>query len=171
MWIQAISRIGGVWLTIRLLPYLVPKSLTDCMIAHEQMTKGKILRRLENKVWRKDIIGQLSRGESALSFAELQVNAATLIVAGSETTATAMAVLTYFLMLNPDKCQKVVQEIRSAFDTEDQISFATVSRLSYLGVCIDEALRIHPPVAFGVPRRVPGKGIMLNGKWVPGNVC
>lgn len=135
------------------------------------MTAEKLNRRLENKESRKDFMEQLSTGEPTLSFNELLANASTLIVAGSETTATAMSGLTYFLLLNPDKLQKVVHEIRAAFASEDEISMATINRLSYLGICIDEALRLYPPVGFGVPRRVPGKGIMLNGKWVPGNVC
>ena len=135
------------------------------------MTAEKLNRRLENKAGRKDFMEQLSTGEPVLTFNELLANAGTLIVAGSETTATAMAGLTYFLLLNPDKLQKVVQETRSAFASEDEISMATIKRLSYLGLCIDEALRLYPPVGFGVPRRVPGKGIMLNEKWVPGNVC
>jgi cytochrome P450 len=153
------------------MPYLVPKSLTERKKGHIKLTTEKLNRRLENKEGRKDFMEQLSKGEPGLSFNELLANAGTLIVAGSETTATAMAGLTYFLLLNPEKLQKVVQEIRSAFASEDEISMATINCLSYLGVCIDEALRLYPPVGFGVPRRVPGHGMMLNGKWVPGNVC
>lgn len=171
MSMQATSRIGTPWLTKLLMPYLVPKALTDRKMAHVKMTNEKLERRLESKTKRKDFMEQLSTGEPALSFAELRANAATLIVAGSETTATAMAGLTYLLLLNPDKLQKVVEEIRAAFASEYEISMATLHRLSYLGACIDEALRLYPPVGFGVPRRVPGKGLMLNGKWVPGNVC
>ena len=170
MSIQATSRLGSLWLIKLLTPYLVPASLTRNKAAHVQMTNEKLARRLEKNAGRDDFIEQLNTGEPALSFAELRANAATLIVAGSETTATALAGLTYLLLLNPDKLQRVVQEIRSEFASESDITMASVKSLSYLGVCIDETLRLYPPVGFGVPRRVPGKGVTLHGRWVPGNV-
>ncbi len=40
--------------------------------------------------------------------------------------------------------------------------------LEYLNACIEEALRVHPPVPLGLLRTVPDSGDFIDGYWVPG---
>ena len=40
--------------------------------------------------------------------------------------------------------------------------------LPYLNACIEETLRIHPPVPAGPPRSVPPGGDTVDGQWIPG---
>ena len=154
------------------MPYLVPKSLTNHKMAHIQLTNEKLTHQLVNNMSWKDFIKQLTTDKHTLSFDELHTNAPTLIVAGSKTTATAMARLTYFLLLQPEKLQKVMQEVQSVFEVENgiEISMTTINHLPYLGVCIDKTLQLYPPISFGVPQCMPGNGYMLNGKWVSSNI-
>ena len=50
--------------------------------------------------------------EKELTFAEIVPNAMSLVLAGSETTATLLSGLTYLLCTNPQVMEKTVKEIR-----------------------------------------------------------
>jgi cytochrome P450 len=65
----------------------------------------------------------------------------------------------------------LVQEIRehrtpsSAFTVEK-----FQSEMPYLNACINEGLRMYPPVPTGLPRTVPEGGAAICGSWVPQGV-
>lgn len=61
----------------------------------------------------------------------LMINAMVLIVAGSDTSATLLSGLVYLLLKNPVCLQKITHEVRSAFESEDEINFASVQGLPY----------------------------------------
>jgi cytochrome P450 len=66
--------------------------------------------------------------------------------------------------------KKLTAEIRGTFQSEDEIDFESVSRLPYLLACLDEALRMYPPVPTGLPRVVPKGGATIAGNYVPETV-
>lgn len=99
---------------------------------------------------------------------EIIVNSALFIVAGSETTANALSGLFARLLRNPEKYQKLCEEIRSSFASESDIDCESLSKLTYMNACIEEGLRIHPPVPIGLLRTVPKDGDTIDGVWVPG---
>lgn len=101
---------------------------------------------------------------------QVMQNSSNLIIAGSETTATGLAGITYLLLKNPDALQKVVQEVRSSFSSEDEITLLSVNNLPFMFACINEALRLYPPVALGLPRIVPREGAVIAGQFVPQGV-
>lgn len=101
---------------------------------------------------------------------QVMQNSSNLIIAGSETTATGLAGITYLLLKNPDALQKVVQEVRSSFPSEDEITLLSVNNLPFMFACINEALRLYPPVALGLPRIVPTGGAVVAGQFVPQGV-
>jgi len=103
--------------------------------------------------------------------AEICATFATLLLAGSETTATLLAAVTYYLLKTPDAMAKLTTEIRTSFKSEDEITQVSVNKLQYQLAVLDEAMRIHPPAPFGFPRVVPDRGRMVDGHWVPGGVC
>ncbi|KAF4472377.1 Isotrichodermin C-15 hydroxylase [Fusarium albosuccineum] len=90
-----------------------------------------------------------------------------LIVAGSETTATLLSGTTYFLLINRAKYDKLVDEIRSELNSEDEITIARVNQLSYTVAVLNEGLRMYPPVPIGLPRKVPMNGEVVQGYWLP----
>jgi len=109
--------------------------------------------------------------EGELSQQALYENGITLVVAGSETTATLLTGLTYFLCRNPDKLKKVQDEVRSAFSSDDEITPKTVNDLTYILAVLSEGLRIFPPTAFGIPRLIANKaGQEVAGSYVPHKV-
>lgn len=85
-------------------------------------------------------------------------------VAGSETTATFLSGTSFCLCRNPASYKKLVDEIRGAFKSYDEITGMATERLTYLKAVIDEGLRVYPPVPMGMPRVSPGETI--DGKYV-----
>src|SRR5579859_2957501 len=93
-----------------------------------------------------------------------------LIIAGSETTATLLSGVTYYLLKNPGAYDKVKEEVRGAFNEPEEINLTSTSKLSYLHACLEEALRLYPPVPLALPRRTGPEGAIIDGVFVPGNV-
>jgi cytochrome P450 len=65
---------------------------------------------------------------------------------------------------------KLVAEVRGRFATEDEIRFEILKDLPYMSACINEAMRIFPPVPAGLLRTVPKNGDTIDGYFVPGGV-
>jgi cytochrome P450 len=56
---------------------------------------------------------------------------AILLVAGSETTATALAATTFYLCNYPKVYSNLTHEIRTSFASEDEITMVSVNKLKY----------------------------------------
>jgi cytochrome P450 len=93
-----------------------------------------------------------------------------LIIGGSETTASLLSGVTYLLLRNPESYEKLKDEIRSTFRTQEDINMASVNRLTYMLACLDEALRMYPPIANGLPRVTPKGGATVMGQYIPEGV-
>lgn len=100
----------------------------------------------------------------------LIANAEILIIGGSETTASLLSGVTYFLLENPEAHQKLRDEVRSTFRSQDEINLISVNKLSYMLACLDEGLRMYPPIANGLPRMCPRGGCTVLGHYLPANV-
>ncbi|MCJ1462456.1 hypothetical protein MMC07_001058 [Pseudocyphellaria aurata] len=99
---------------------------------------------------------------------ELFTEAHLLITAGSDTSTTTLAGTIFYLTRNPRVYARLVQEIHTTFQTVDEIrSGAKLLGCSYLRACLDEAMRMSPPVAGELPREVLPGGIEVDGKFVP----
>jgi len=79
--------------------------------------------------------------QQSLTMEQIQANASLLILAGSETTATLLSGVTYFLLKQPDLFDKLSKEVRSSFRNSEEITLLSVSKLPYMLACISEALR------------------------------
>ncbi|RFU30817.1 hypothetical protein B7463_g5524, partial [Scytalidium lignicola] len=155
-------------------PFFIPKKLTDKQKAHNDMTIEKVKHRLSIKQERPDFFDYiLKRKEKGFTFSEFLANSSILIIAGSETTATILSGVTYLLLKNPEKLAKVVNEVRSSFKYNEEITIHATTNLKYMIACLEEGFRIYPPVPIGLPRIVPDQGDHIAGKWVPGGttVC
>jgi cytochrome P450 len=60
--------------------------------------------------------------------------------------------------------------VRSTFSSEKEINFVSVNQLSYMLACLNEALRMYPPVANGLPRVVSKGGAQILGQYIPERV-
>ncbi|KAL2286891.1 hypothetical protein FJTKL_06412 [Diaporthe vaccinii] len=104
---------------------------------------------------------------STISFEELTSNAFILIVAGSETTATLLSAATYFLATDPASLAKLNDEVRSTFQSEDQIDMLSVQNLKYLPAVLDESMRLYSPVLSSSPRMIGEGGDEIIGEFIP----
>ncbi|KAG0317849.1 hypothetical protein BGZ99_006076 [Dissophora globulifera] len=99
----------------------------------------------------------------------VETEASVFLIAGSETSSTAMTFTMMFLVKNPDKLAKLRDELdlatasnpRGALPTYDQ-----VRNLPYLTGCINESLRLRPVAATGLPREVT-EDVTMNGYFFP----
>jgi cytochrome P450 len=101
---------------------------------------------------------------------ELGSNAGALIIAGSETTATLLSGASFLLTTNPEAMQKLVHEVRSTFKSEEEVTLLSVQNLPYMLACLNESLRMYPPVAIGLPRKAAAGGVNVSGNHVPEGV-
>jgi len=66
------------------------------------------------------------------------------LVASLETTATCFAFTLYLLCKNPQKMQKMLQEIEK-FKDENSLTLEIIDKCVYLEAVIKESLRLYPP--------------------------
>lgn len=81
---------------------------------------------------------------------ELHDELMTLLVAGHETTATALAWALYWLHRQPEVRQKLLAEFAEVTDSTD---YTTIAKLPYLNAVCNETLRIYPVAMLALPRR------------------
>jgi cytochrome P450 len=160
----------------RILVALLPASMMERRVKHDEMTLKKVRRRLDSKAERQDFISQMldSVDSGSMSIQELEKQASILILAGSETTSVALTFATYYLLHNNSCLVKLTDEIRQSFQKESEIDLLSVNRLQFLQAVIQEAMRLRPPIANGFPRETPAGGATVDGQFVPGqvrNVC
>jgi cytochrome P450 len=151
----------------------IPDRIRENRKNHLKFSTEKVMRRLANKdTDHKDFIWYIlkQREKFNLNQDEIIVNSALFIVAGSETTANALSGILARLIYNPDKYKKLVDEIRSTFEKDEEIRFEKLEKMVYLNAVLEEGLRIHPPVPTGLLRTVPKEGDTIDGIWVPGGV-
>ncbi|KAE8153054.1 cytochrome P450 [Aspergillus avenaceus] len=129
-----------------------------------------VQRRIHSPHPRHDFMESMLRhrgDKDGLSDAELESNATVLIFAGSETTATLLSGVTYWLLRNPTSLETATREVRTTMKNESDITFQNIStQLPYLLACLDEALRMYPPVPTGLQRAVPSP-MTVSGVHIP----
>jgi cytochrome P450 len=106
----------------------------------------------EDKHARHDLYSHLVDALDALendriTIAELWVEAIFFLPAAGDTSATTLATLFFYLSRNPDCLQKLALEIGSKFATSSEIlGGPQLASCGYLRACINESLRMSPPV-------------------------
>ncbi|KAI1375795.1 cytochrome P450 [Hypoxylon crocopeplum] len=85
---------------------------------------------------------------------DLWMEAIFFIVAGGDTTATAMAATLFYVARHRECYEKLAEEIRSSFQSGSEICGSKLAGCHYLRACIDESMRMSPPVAGPVWRQL-----------------
>lgn len=89
------------------------------------------------------------------------------IIAGSDTTATLLRAIVYYVLKNPRVYRKLRNELDDA-SLASPVSFSAAKKLPYLEAVILEACRFHPGVGLLLERVVPESGLELaNGIILP----
>ncbi|KAI1822823.1 cytochrome P450 monooxygenase-like protein [Xylaria intraflava] len=148
-----------------ILPYLMPKGAGSNLKQHRAFSREQSEKRIKlGDTGRADFFSHMLK-RNTMSVKEMMSQTSTLIIAGSETTATSLSATTWFLLNNADCMARLQAEVRGAFMSVDEITSDSTAELPYLHGVIEESLRLFPPVAFGLPRYAPGG--MVDGHYVP----
>jgi cytochrome P450 len=141
---------------LKLWPSLIrPEGLVKQRKEHFRLSREKAERRMKMGNEREDFFAHiLSEKASDLSLESLTGQANTMVIAGSETTATFLAGMnttsrriesaksssgtTYFLLKNPSILNHLTEEIRSAFSDHKMINSDSTQNLPYLFAVIEE---------------------------------
>ncbi|KLO18216.1 high nitrogen upregulated cytochrome P450 monooxygenase 1 [Schizopora paradoxa] len=102
--------------------------------------------------------------EEAVSDGTLAINA------GADTTARAIAFLLFLLLDDPIHMVRVRAEINSVFiKGENVLNTSKYTSLTYLEACINETLRLYPPVPTNGTRKVQegSGGRVVAGRFIP----
>ncbi|KAH7065992.1 putative cytochrome P450 oxygenase [Paraphoma chrysanthemicola] len=167
-WIESIEKMLGI------MPVLLLASSFPLLMAGFNLVFGKKIQKSReehrhyaaslamNRIQRKEQVDRgdfmdfilRSRGEAhQLTDEELVHNADLFMVAGSETTATILLGVTFYLLKTPYTYKRVTEEVRTAFERIEDITFKEANaRLPYMLACLNEAMRIFPAVPLGLAR-------------------
>ncbi|KAI1267667.1 cytochrome P450 [Xylariaceae sp. FL1019] len=149
-----------------LFPRAIGKMLEDTA-SHEKYTMSLIDRRLGSPSTRPDFLTRmLENRPEDLTDVQIAAHASDFVIAGSETTATTLSCIIYYLTKNPSIYQKATQEIRDRFERYEDINSITALQLKYLHALALEAMRIYPPLPLALPRVVPKGGDIIDGYFV-----
>jgi tryprostatin B 6-hydroxylase len=97
----------------------------------------------------------------------LQGDSRLIIVAGSDTTAVTLTHLFYYLTTIPGLQEQVREEVRKLAKEDGTVSNTDLQTAELLNSCINETLRLHPPVPSGAPRKTPRDGVYLRETFIP----
>ncbi|MEM8505689.1 MAG: cytochrome P450 [Cyanobacteria bacterium P01_D01_bin.1] len=109
----------------------------------------------------------LARDEDGqpMSDVELKDELITMLMAGHETTATALAWAVYWIHKLPEVKAKLMAELESLGENADSMAIAS---LPYLTAVASETLRIYPIAPIAAPR-VSTETVTINGHTFPPN--
>ncbi|KAK7056387.1 hypothetical protein VNI00_002941 [Paramarasmius palmivorus] len=150
------------WLAhvIRLLPY--GGSATSAFGAFA-VKQAKV--RSAQSITRKDLFYHLVNNtysdEEVSPFPLIVSNAVLAIIAGSDSTASVLSNIIYYLLSNPSDLRRLREEIDQAFpslgDDPTSLDVAKLANLQWLNAVINETLRLQPPLPTSM-QRAPEKG-------------
>ncbi|TDZ61724.1 Cytochrome P450 monooxygenase BOT4 [Colletotrichum trifolii] len=137
---------------------------------HQKYTMNLVQSRLATPSTREDFLTKIieARKEASISDSQIAAHSSDFVIAGSETTATTLSCMTYYLLKNPSVLSRLQDEVRSTFSRYEDINATTAVPLRYLKAVAQEAMRVYPPLPFALPRVVPRGGSTVDGYFVPG---
>ena len=102
---------------------------------------------------------------------ELWGEASLLIIAGSDTSSTALSSAFFYLGHNPQPLARLEKEILSTFSSvEEIVSGPKLNSCTYLRGCIDESMRMGSPVGGILPRKILSSSMEIDNHFIPAGI-
>ncbi|EAW11678.1 cytochrome P450 [Aspergillus clavatus NRRL 1] len=102
---------------------------------------------------------------------ELGGESATLIVAGTDTSSTALAACFFYLSHNRSALERATAEVRSTFQSPEDIRMGVeMNQCVFLRACIEESMRMSPSAASSLWREAEEAGATVDGHYIPPGV-
>ncbi|KAI1101332.1 cytochrome P450 [Jackrogersella minutella] len=113
-----------------------------------------------------------AKDDDSLRLGDLWYEAFFFIIAGGDTSATALSATLFYLSRDPTCYAKLAAEIRTTFQSADEICGTKLASCQYLRACIDESLRMSPPSPAThwrnlAPEEEGGKPFIVDGHVIP----
>ena len=89
-----------------------------------------------------------------------------LFVGGSETTTTSVEWIMSELLINPEKLEKLKEELRRVVGEKNQVQESDIPRLPYFEAVMKEVFRLHPPGPLLLPRKAE-RDVQVGGYTIP----
>ncbi|OJD33853.1 cytochrome p450 [Diplodia corticola] len=103
------------------------------------------------------------------SVASLHEDSRAVVIAGSDTTATTLAHVWFFLAKHPATQRKLQAQLDGVMGRPEDWTYAAARSVGFVDDVINETLRLKPVLLTGGYRTTPPEGIVVDGVHVPGN--
>lgn len=157
---------------LRMLPFKRNRVVSEACAYIKQVCRDLIVEKrqrlkAEKQESKSDIdIISVALGSGGFTDEDLVNQMMTFLLAGHETTATAMAWAIYVLCKHPDIQQKLRDEVRSKLPSlDDDVTAAEIDNCHYLQAFCNEVLRVWAPVSLTM--RVAAKDTSILGQFIP----
>ncbi|KAH8829006.1 cytochrome P450 [Flagelloscypha sp. PMI_526] len=157
----------------------LPGRVSEGYLALFKYARGQVLekqRTLDMASKPQDILSWLVKArfendKSAASEKALNEDSRLVIVAGSDTTSSALANAIYLLASNRTVLYELQQELDVVCPHGDSSwSYEAIKHIKILDFILHETLRLAPSVPGGLPRLTPSEGLDIDGVHIPGDV-
>ena len=105
-----------------------------------------------------------------LTTAEAENALSDFLLAGTETVASTMVAVLYYLCQSPEVKAHLEKEVRTAFTNKVDIGIHNTENLEYLNAVVKESMRLCPTLPNTLPRIVAQPGALICGRWFPAGV-
>ncbi|KAL4803378.1 cytochrome P450 [Aspergillus unguis] len=179
-WTEQLPRIF-YWATIRdqfkgsgiptMIKWMLRQILRKGIRQRSEEARMRLIReQLKATHTRRDIMVEvMERSENhSLPEDEIAENFSAIMLAGFHTTSHAICATIWLVLSHPDIHAELKEELRTTFNSADDVSLEVLAKLPWLNAIITEALRIYPPVPLGGARVSPGA--YVDGVYVPAGV-
>ncbi|GKT47754.1 cytochrome P450 monooxygenase cypX [Colletotrichum spaethianum] len=110
------------------------------------------------------VLEQAGEEEKCLSDLDISVEAASFMVAGTDTTSNTLTYVIWAVLSRSDLQESLEKELA---DIEEPLTDASLEAVPILNAIIEETLRLHGAAPTPLPRTVPEEGVELGGHFVP----
>jgi tryprostatin B 6-hydroxylase len=89
----------------------------------------------------------------------------------SDTTSATLVHVFNYLARDASLVEKARKELQPLLRDDGSLDNRAANHSEFVNGCINEALRLHPPVATALQRLTPPEGLQVGNMYIPGDTC